>query len=130
MNKKEELEKLEKAIKDGEIRLNTIKNNVDILDKEINTLTHLEVQLEANLKCLKKKNIVAMASEFKKAKEDLKKTRVRMIVAKNEREDFKKATEATNYVIAKAKEDIEKVKNFGENNVLYAIFRRKKNGQE
>lgn len=128
MSKQVELEKLDRAIKDGQIRLHTVKNNIDLLDREIQTLGELEVQLEENIKCLKQQNIVAMATEYKKAKEDLKKTRQRLILARNEREDFRKAMDNVNKVIKDSHDAIEALKKSGENNVLHGKFGKKDNG--
>lgn len=122
MSKQIELEKLDRAIKDSQIRLCTVKSNIELLDREVETLSRLEVQLESNLKCLKKKDIIPIASEFKKAKEDLGKTRIRLITVKNEREDFKKAMDHVNQCMDKAREEIEKIKKIGENNVLHGKF--------
>lgn len=128
MGKQEELEKLDRTLKDGEIRLRTVKVNIDSLTKEIDTLAELEKQLEQNLKCLKKRNIIAIATEFKKAKEDLVKTRVRAIALKNDREQFKKSSDEVEWVMKKAREELEKLQKLGDNNVLRGKFGRKDNG--
>ena len=128
MSKQVELEKLDRAIRDGEIRLHTVNVNIGSLTKEIDTLDQLEIQLEENLKCLKKKNIIAIATEFKKAKEDLAKTRARLISLKNDRANFTKAAEDVQAVMKKAKEDIDKMKKNGDSNVLHATFGKKHNG--
>lgn len=129
MSKKVELEELDRAIRNGEIRFQTVHVNIVSLTKEIDTLDQLETQLEENLKVLKKKNIIAIASDFKKAKEDLVKTRTRLISLKNDREKFKKAADDVQQVMEKAKEDMEKLKKNGDGNVLRGTFGRKDNGQ-
>lgn len=128
MSKQVELEKLDRSIKDGEIRLRTAKTNIEALDKEIDSLSSLEIQLEENVKCLKKNNVVAIATEFKKAKEDLAKTKARLIALKNDRELFKKSAKDIETFTNKAKEDIEKLQKTGDNNVLRGKFSRKDNG--
>lgn len=125
MGKQEELEKLDRTVRDGDVRLHTVKLNIDTLTKEIDTLTELEIQLEQNLKCLKKKNIIAIATEFKKAKEDLAKTRIRATALRNDREQFKKAGAEVQAVMKKAKEDLEKLRKIGDSNVLRGKFGRK-----
>lgn len=128
MNKQIELEKLDRAIKDSNIRACTVKSNVEILDRDIASMEELECTLEENLKFLKQQKVVAMADQFKKAKEDLKRTRVRLITLKNEREDFRKALNNVNQVIRDSMEAIEKIKKDGDNNVLRANFGKKDNG--
>ncbi len=125
MSKQIELEKLDRAIRDGEIRLQTVNVNIGSLTKEIDTLTNLEIQLEENLKFLKQRNIIAKADDFKKAKEDLVKTRTRLISLKNDRENFKKAADNVQVVMTKAKEDIDKLRKNGDGNVLHGTFGRK-----
>lgn len=128
MSKQIELEKLDRAIKDGLIRICTVKNNIDLLDRDIDTLIEVERTLEENIKCLKEKNIIAMALEYKKAKEDLVRTRQKLIAQQNEREDYRKALANTNTMMDQSKEAIEKIKKSGENNVLHGNFGKKDNG--
>ena len=75
MGKQEELITLDRAIKDAESKLNTFRVNLSVIQKEIDILENVEVQLEANIKYLKNVKIIAMAAEYRKAKEDLKKTK-------------------------------------------------------
>lgn len=124
MSKVVEIEKLDRAIRDGEIRIRTVQSNIEQLSKEIEAITTLQEQLEDNLKCLKKKNITVIATEFKKAKEDLAKSKTRLTVLGNERENFKKAADNAKVVMEKAKEQLEKLKK-SDDNVLTGKFGRK-----
>lgn len=128
MSKQLDLEKLDQSIKEGEARLKNVQNNLEVLDKEIGSLSEVEAKLEENIKCLKKKNIVAMAAEFKKAKEDLAKTKARLSALKNDKDRFEKASEEVHKSMKKVKLDIEKLKNSSDNNVLQGKFRKKDNG--
>ena len=128
MSKQVELERLDRAIKDSNIRACTVKSNIEVLDRDIANMEELERTLEENLKVLKKQKVVAIAEQFKKAKEDLSKTRVRLITLKNEREDYRKALNNVNTVIKQSMEAIEKIKRDGDNNVLRANFGKKDNG--
>lgn len=127
MGKQADLEKLDRTIKDGEIRLRTVKTNIDSLSREIAILDELEIQLTLNLQCLKEKKIVALASEYKKAKEDMAKTKARRIGLSNDRENFKKAVDNVEIVMKKAKEELEELNKEGDN-VLHVEFGRKING--
>jgi predicted nucleic acid-binding Zn-ribbon protein len=128
MSKQIELEKLDRAIKDGTIRLSTIKANMDLLDREIEKLLEVEQALEENLHCLKSPTITPIASEYKKAKDDLKKTKVRLFTARIERSDFQKAYDGMTWQIQKWSTDMENIKKIGENNVVHANFGSKKDG--
>lgn len=128
VGKAQELDKIDRAIKDAEIRLRTIKANVDLLDREINILSPLEAVLEENLGFLKQKDVIAIATEFKKAKDDLAKTKNKILQLSNDRDRSKKAYQETERDLAKSKSEFEKLQKFGENNVLQGKFGRKDNG--
>lgn len=128
MGKLEELEKLDRTLKEGELKLRSIKVNIDSLTKEIDTFADLEAQLDQNVKCLKKKNIIAIAAEYKKAKEELAKTKAKAIGLRNDREQFKKACAEIEWVMKKAQVDLEKLQKTGDNNVLRGKFGKKENG--
>lgn len=127
MSKQIELEKLDRTVKDGEIRLRTVKTQMESLTREIDVLKDVQNQLIENIKFLKKKQIIAMAGEYKKAKEDLAKTVIRLITLQNDREHFRKAAVLVEEVMQKALDDIDKLKNT--NNVVQGVFGRKDNGE-
>jgi DNA repair exonuclease SbcCD ATPase subunit len=129
VGKLEELEKLDRTIKDCDIKARTIKLNIDTLSEEIEIMYELESQLGQNLKCLKKKGIIAIASEYVRSKEALAKTRVRSIALRNDREQLKKTVDQLEKIAKKAREDMEKLNKIGDNNVLCPKFGRK-NGQK
>ena len=126
MSKAEDILKLEREVKNGEIRFLTVKANIEMLDKEVGSLTTLQGQLEENLACLKKKNIIAIATEFKKVKEELVKIKARSIIVRNDRETFRKAAKQAEEAIAKAKEALEKAQS--NSNVLHGRFNKRDNG--
>jgi FMN phosphatase YigB (HAD superfamily) len=128
MSKQVELEKLDRAIKDGQIRVNTVQTNIDLLDRDIVALEKVEELLIENVKCLKDKSTIAMASEYKKAKEELAQAKQKLIIRSNEREDFRKALNHVKQSIQESQEAIEKIKKNGENNVLHGNFGKKDNG--
>lgn len=129
MAKADDIAKLEKSIKDTEIRLKAILLNVDSLTKEIDTLSDLEAKLVENIKCLKQKQIIAAANEFKKIKADLSKTKTRLTTLKNQREQsIKSATDFEEYIY-KISEELEKLNQSKDNNIIQ-FKRGDKNGQE
>src|SRR5579863_1036082 len=77
MNKQVELERLDRAIRDSTIRACTVKNNIDILDRDIANMGEYEKMLEENVRVLRRQKIVVIAEEFKKTKEELSKARIR-----------------------------------------------------
>lgn len=125
VSKKEELDKADKEIKQADIRLKTVKINLDAIEKDLEELLNLETRLQDNIKFLKKKNIVAMANEYKKAKEDLVRTKARLIIVRKERNDVTKAYHNMELLIYNAKTAyISSVKG-NENNVFHGKFGKK-----
>jgi chromosome segregation ATPase len=114
----EELSKLDNAIKEAEVRMRTINASLDALDKEITILCDLEKTLKENVKCLKEKRVVAIAKEFRKAKDDLKRTQIKITSLKNDREHFSKANKEMDAFLKQTKRDIDRLKESLENNVL------------
>jgi len=55
----------------------------------------------------------------------LAKTRIRATALRNDREQFRKASKEVEFVMVKAKEDLEKLQKSGDNNVLRGKFGRK-----
>lgn len=128
MGRTDELSKIDRSIKDADIRIKTVQMNLDALGKEIAKVMELERILRENVKYLKTQKIIAIAQEFKKAKEDLKKTQSRLMILKNDQERFKKSLKDAENFIKQARKDYEKIQEMGENNVLN-FKSRKKNGQ-
>jgi len=128
LNIQNEIEKLDRTIRDSGIRLQTINMNIISISKEIDNLLNFENQLEENIRCLKQKNIIAIAVEFKKAKEELGKARARSLTLKNDRENFRKAVNEINKLVKKSKEDMAKLNLSKDRNVLQGKFKRKTDG--
>lgn len=126
VNRSEDLVKLDQVIKDAEKRIKTIQANIDALNKELNTLATFEKTLEENIRCLKKNQIIAIAQEFKKTKEELKKTRSRVIMLTNDKEHYIRSSKEVHSLIKKTKEDIQRMEKIGDSNVLPFKSRRKK----
>ena len=118
MGKTEDIAKLDRTVKDTEIRITTVLANVDALVKEINTLYNKEQELEENVKCLKKNRIIAIAQEFKKSKEELERIRARIIMLNNDKEHFLKSSENMRTFIQDTQKQLEKLQNSSDNNVL------------
>jgi predicted nucleic acid-binding Zn-ribbon protein len=118
MNKTEDISKLDRSIKDAEIRMKTVLNNVEALTKEIDLLTNQEKSLEENIKCLKKKRIIAIAQEFKKTKDELRRIHSRILILSNDKEHFIKTSKDMQDFINKTQKELEKLQNTSDNNVL------------
>ena len=126
MSKIDELTKIDRNIKDAEIRLKTFGLNIDTIQKELDFLTHLENQLLVNITTLKTIKIVTLAQEYKKAKEDLKKTKIKLTQLKSDKAINEKAVKELGFILEKNKEAYDKLSKQNENNVLQGKFGRKR----
>jgi len=125
MGKTEDLAKLGVAAKDIEQRMTSIKANMDTIKKELDFLTTVEEQLDSNVKYLKKVKIVALASEYKKAREDLKKTKTRLGQIKGDLGNNERAYKELEAMLKKNKEVYDKLSKTSDNNVLQGKFGRR-----
>jgi septation ring formation regulator EzrA len=130
LSRQNDLENLGRIIKNGEIRIRTININIDSITKDINKLSEVESELMDNIRFLKQTKIVAMAGEYKRAKEDLARTVIRLVTLINDRENFKKAIKNVEELMAKSQIEIDKIIEEGNKNVLRGTFGRKKDGKE
>lgn len=118
MAKSEDIEKLEKSIRDAYTKIVTVLSNIEAISKEIELLSNKEKELEENIKCLKKNKVVTVAQEFKKSKLDLKKISAKMLILDSDKKHFLKVSENIQEFVEKAKKELEKLQNINTNNVL------------
>ncbi len=122
MGRTDDITKIDRAIKETEARLKTLQINIDALDLEIKKFLDFENTLLENVKILKTKRVIAIAQEFKKSKEELKRVKGRLVVLRNDREHFNKVFQDTDDVLKGMQSQLQKILTDGENNVL--SFRR------
>lgn len=128
MTKAQDQERLAHAIKDAEARLKVFKTNLDTVEKEIGQLATLETTLEENIKFLRKKSIIALAVEYRKAKDDLNKTKNRLAFIRVDRENINRAVVEIDQFLVITKTAIAKLLKSGDN-VIKGNFGRK-DGQD
>lgn len=126
MSKIEELDKLDRAIKDAEIRLKSIESNIEQIDKEIAVLSPRKTELEQNIEFHKKANTVPIAHEYKKSKSELSKTKARLILITSDRKKAAQAVKDIQEIIEKFKRDYAELLKTSENNVLKVMFGAKR----
>jgi len=126
VSKAEELVKIDRNIKDIEIRIKTFSLNIEAIQKELDFLTNLEDQLQQNISYLKNIKVVALAIEYKKAREDLKKTKVRLLQLKSDKMINEKTYKELQNTLQKNKDIYDKLSKQDENNVLQGKFGRKR----
>lgn len=126
MSKIEELDKLDRVIKDAEISLKSIQNNIEKIDKEISVLDPRKNELEQNIEFHKKASIIPIAHEYKKAKAELSKIKARLILIVADRKRAIFACQDIEEIIAKYKRDHAELLKNNENNVLNVVFGAKR----
>ena len=122
MNRIEELDKLDRAIKDADIKLKSIQNNIEQIDKEIAVLAPRKLELEKNIEFHKRSSTIPIAHEYKKTKAELSKVTARMIFIGAEYGKSVKACRQIEEIIDKFKRDHYELLKTNENNVLRVIF--------
>jgi chromosome segregation ATPase len=118
----QDLERLGHAIKDAEARLKVFGQTLDGIAKEIEDLEEVVELLTENLVFLKKKNVIALAAEFKKGTNDLNKAKAKIAKVRIDRENILRAAKEVEEYLLKTKTDYAKILK-GPNNIL--AFRRK-----
>ena len=118
MSHTEELKKLDRAIKDSEIRIRTLQIQIGVIEKELLNEVTLQQVLEENVKCLKTNKIIAVANEYKKVKEELKRVKHRIETLTYDKVRFSGILKEVESLLTKSKADFEKMKNTGNENVL------------
>ena len=122
MSKIEDLDKLDRAIKDAEIRLKSIQTAIENISKEISTLAPRKLELEQNIEFHKKVGVIPIAHEHGKVKSELSKVSSRLSAITN---DQKKAIQAcidVEFIIQKFKKDYAELVKTSHNNVLWGLF--------
>lgn len=122
MSKSEDLVKLDRDIKDLENRAKAFTSNMDAIKKELDFLSTVEKQLQENVSYLKTNKIVALAVEYKKAKEDLKKTKIRLNQLKGDWSSNERAHKELEVMLKKNREAYDKLSKQSDNNVLQGKF--------
>lgn len=125
MNRTVELDKAEREVKDTELKLFKLKSALKDVEEEIKKLLQIETQLAENINFLKVSGAAVMADQYKKAKEDLVRTRGRLAMISIDRDRISKSLGDCDTYLVKAKNDLAKAI-LGKDNVL--SFKRKKDG--
>ena len=122
-----ELDKIDRLIKDSEIRLKSIELSVAKTEHEIGILKPLQEQLEQNLAFLKSSNAVPIAHEFRKVKQELIKTKARLSMILLDRCKAAEAVEEVKRAIDEMRRKYRELATANLNNVLIGKFGRNGN---
>ncbi|NJO48291.1 MAG: hypothetical protein HC840_01085 [Leptolyngbyaceae cyanobacterium RM2_2_4] len=128
----DDLNKASHVLLDAEVRLNTIRIQRQRLEKEIALLTMVEANLEENIRILKRKRVIVMVNDFRKARSDLGTCRTRRAFLRVDSENCLKVERHAEAVYEKVRAEYEKAfdrLHNPPNNVIYFDFGRK-DGQQ
>jgi len=133
MNKQAEFHAAESAVIEAEAKLKSIGIALEGLEKEIGILTVVEGNLLANLNTLRRKEIIPLADQYRKAKSDLNVAQTRLSFLRVDRETHLRAKEKAEKNVEKMRERLQWAwKKLYEqvNNVVQGNFGRRNDGQE
>lgn len=122
MNRREQLDQLDRSIKDAEIRLKSIQTTIEGIDKEIAILQPRKNELEQNIEFLKKKDTIPIAQEYKKSKLELIKTKTRLTAIAGDRCKADDACCQIEEIIEKFKRDYARLIISSDDNILEGKF--------
>lgn len=122
MSKIIELDRLDKAIKDGDIRLKSIQDNIEKIDKEIAVLGPRKSELEQNIEFHKKEGIIPLAHEYGKTKKELAQVKARLALITSDQKKAIQAVKDIQLIMEKFKKDHYELLKTSDNNVLRVLF--------
>lgn len=124
----EDLNKSSHVLLDAQVNLQTIQAQILKIDKDLAMLTMVKANLEENIRVLKRRRAIVMASEFKKSTNDLSTCETRMAFLRVDRENILKNEKYADGIYQKAKAEYERLLDLVQNppdNVIYVDFGRK-----
>jgi flagellar biosynthesis chaperone FliJ len=124
----EDLNKSSYVLLDAQVNLQTIQAQILKIDKDLAMLTMVKANLEENIRVLKRRRAIVMASEFKKSTNDLSTCETRMAFLRVDRENILKNEKYADGIYQKAKAEYERLLDLVQNppdNVIYVDFGRK-----
>ena len=122
MTKTQQIDQLDRAIRDSDIRLYSVKSNIDNISKEVEGLSIRKNELEQNLDFLKQEDTIPLAQVYKKVKSELAKINSRLNIITSDRAKAQNAATEIEYIIAKLKRDHAALIISSENNILKGNF--------
>lgn len=120
MSKIEQLDKLEKTLKDAEIHLKSIESTMEKIDKELVALGARKNELENNIAFHKKQSTIPLVNEHRKSKTELSKITTRFNLVTADKLAAIRALAGTKEVIEKFKKAYSEI--YNQNNVVPGIF--------
>ena len=122
MSKLDEIDRLDKALKDADIRLKSIQAAIEGIDKEISVLSPRKSELEKNLEFHKKSGTIPLAHEYKKSKAEFIKISARLSLIASDRLKAIDACKQVEEIIDKFKRDHMELLRTSGDNVLRVLF--------
>lgn len=128
----ENLNKASHTLLDAQVKLQQVQAQRLQLEKEIALLNMIEANLEENVRILKRKRMIVMVTDYRKAVTDLGTARTRRAFLRIDRENVLKIEKHAELMHDRAKADYElafELLHNPPNNVIQVDFTRRKNGQ-
>lgn len=119
------IEKIQLSIKTMEEKLRSIRVGLYGVEKDIDILSTHAAQLERNVQYLKKKNVITLASEFKKIKEELDTVNKKLEQLRSDRENFRTIYARAELEMIKLMDELDYLLHDPGATVIEADFRRR-----
>lgn len=122
----DELEELNKRIKDVEYKVQSMKIGIEKAEREFALLLSLEMTLIENIKNLKDLYLIVTVGEFKRAKSDLDKTKRRLGILRIEIDSLIHSKKRVEDFLDSLRKDYRHTLNASYDNVVKIDFKKKK----
>ena len=120
-----ELERADKALREASIRCDTIKVHLSHLEREIAEMIAVETTIEQNISILKNSSVIALVSEYKKAREDLTKAKNRLVFLRIDRNNHYHALTKAEKILHECKEKLVQLMTIPIGKVIQGNFGKK-----
>jgi len=119
-----DIEKIQTTLRLMEERLAAVRGGLHNVERDIDILSTHAAQLNRNVHYLKRKKVIALASEYKKVKEELTTVNTRLAALRSDRENFRTVYARAEVEMFKLKEELDILIHDPGAKVIEADFRR------
>lgn len=130
MNKIIDLDVASIELHDATNRYEAMQAHVHKVDGEIAMLVHVQKNLEANISVLKSRQIITVAVEYRKAREDLGKVHNNLTMLKLNKNSLEHSTEQARKFVVECRERYQAALSVQGERVIEVDFRRKDDRQD
>jgi chromosome segregation ATPase len=98
------LDAAERAFKDAQDRAESLQTNLNRIDRDIDLLIHVKKGLDENLSILKRRQIITVAIEYRKVKEDINKANTNLTTSRINRNNIEHSLAQANKFVVECRD--------------------------